>query len=96
MSQSYGSEAPRAHTHTDHQEPARYLVVIDADKSTVARLFVASRVQVAEFDAGAEEASQMMTGLLPVTGASGSEWDGALAGHSAAERAAARVYTLDV
>jgi hypothetical protein len=96
MSQSFGGEAPRTHTHTEHQEPARYLVVIDADGSTVARLFLATRVQVAEFDAGAEEASQMMTGLLPATGATGTEWDQALAGHSAEERAAARVYTLDV
>ena len=53
MNQRFGSEAPRAHANTEqHQEPARYLVVIDADGSTVARLFLATREQVAEFDAG--------------------------------------------
>jgi hypothetical protein len=96
MSQGFGSEAPRAHTHTQYQKPARYLVMIDSEGSGIARLFVDTREQVAEFDAGAEEASRMTVGLVPVTGADGPEWDRALAGHSAAERSAARVYTLDV
>jgi len=96
MSQTFGGEAPRAHTHTQYQKPARYLVVIDANGSAIARLFVDTREQVAEFDAGAEEASRMMFGLVPVIGASGPEWDRALAGHSADERRAAQVYTLDV
>ena len=96
MSQRFGSEAPRAHAHTEQQEPARYLVVIEANGSAVARLFLATREQVAEFDAGAEEATQVTSGLVPIQGATGPEWDRALAGHIAQERAAAQVYTLDV
>ena len=95
MSQGFGGEAPRAHTHTQHQRPARYLVVIDSEGSAIARLFLDTREQVAEFDAGAEEASRMTMGLVPITGADGPEWDRALAGHSAAERGAAHIYTLD-
>jgi hypothetical protein len=38
----------------------------------------------------------MTQGVRAVIGASGSEWDKALAGHSDAERAAAEVFTLDV
>lgn len=96
MSQGFGSEAPRAHTHTQHQKPARYLVVIESEGSAIARLFLDTREQVAEFDAGAEEAARMTLGLVPTTGAGGPEWDRALAGHSAADRSAAQVYTLDV
>ena len=96
MSHGFGSEAPRAHVHTQHRRPARYLVVLDSEGSAIARLFLDTREQVAEFDAGAEEAAQMTMGLVPITGAEGPEWDRALAGHSAAERRAASVYTLDV
>ena len=96
MSQNFGGEAPRAHRQTSHQPPARYLVVIDAGGSAVARLFLETRELVAEFDAGTEEAVQMTSGLVPSQGAAGPEWDRALEGHSAAERRAARVYTLDV
>ena len=62
----------------------------------MARLFLETRELVAEFDAGTEEAAQMMAGLVPTRGADGPEWDRALEGHSAAERRAAEVYTLDV
>ena len=96
MSQRFGSEAPRAHAHTEQQEPARYLVVIEANGSAVARLFLATREQVAEFDASTEEVTLMTRGLVPAIGAAGPEWDQALAGHSAAERQSARVFTLDV
>jgi peptidoglycan hydrolase-like protein with peptidoglycan-binding domain len=96
MSQGFGGEAPRAHTHTQYQKPARYIVVIDSGGSALARLFLDNREQIAEFDAGAEEASRMTAGLVPIVGAQGPEWDRALAGHSAAERSAAHVYALDV
>jgi hypothetical protein len=96
MSQTFGSESPRAHTQTSHRKPARYLVVIDSGGFVLARLFLDSREQVAEFDAGTEEAAQMMAGLIPTEGADGAEWDRALEGHSTAERRAAQVYTLDV
>ena len=95
MSQGYGSESPRAHIQTAHRKPARYLVVIDSGGSAVARLYLETRELVAEFDAGAEEAAQMTAGLVPTQGA-GPEWDRALQSHSAAERAAANVYTLAV
>ena len=96
MGQGFGSEAPRAHIQTAHRHPARYLVVIDAGGVTVARLYLATRELVAEFDAGTEEATQMTAGLVPTRSADGPEWDRALEGHSAAERRAAEVYTLSV
>ena len=96
MSQTFGSESPPPHRHTGHRPRARYLVVIDAGGTRVARLLLASREQTAEFDAGTEEAVQMIAGLVPAKGADGIEWDRALQGHSHAERRAAEVYTLDV
>ncbi|MCU0929333.1 MAG: hypothetical protein MUE62_09190 [Burkholderiaceae bacterium] len=96
MSQNYGIQPPAPHVGGEHRPAARYLVLIDAGGVTVARLALASFEAVAEFDAGAEEVAVMTRGLHPVRGASGSEWDRALEGHSAAERAAAEVYTLDV
>ena len=96
MSQDYGSPSPDAHVQTAHRKIARLLVVIDAGGVGVARLFLDSREQVAEFDAGTEEAAQMISGLVPVQGAEGPEWDRALQGHSLAERRAAKVYALDV
>ena len=96
MSQNYGIEAPSAHTHAAHRKPARYLVVIDAAGSIIARLFIDTRELVAEFDAATEEVAVMTKGLTPARSGLEPEWDRALAGHSAAERAAADVYTLDV
>ena len=96
MGQGFGSESPRAHSQTSHRPPARYLVLIDSGGVVVARLFIDSREQVAEFDAGTEEVAQMTSRLVPSHGAQGPEWDRALEGHSAAERAAADVYVLDV
>ena len=96
MSQGFGMESPGAHQHTLHRQPARYLVVIDAAGTMIARLFLASRELVAEFDAGAEEVAVMARGLRPDKGARGAEWDHALTGHSASERDGADVYTLDL
>ena len=96
MSQDFGRESPHPHLQTEHRQPARYLVVIDAGGVGVARMFLRSRQQVAEFDAGTEEAAQMIAGLVPAQGAAGPEWDRALQGHGLAERRAAKVYTLDV
>ena len=96
MSQDYGSESPRAHAQTEHRRPARYLVVISAGGPMLALLFLDTREQVAEFDAGSEEAVQMISGLVATRGAEGVEWDRALQGHSAAVRRAAEVYHLDV
>lgn len=96
MNQGFGGEAPRQHRHTALRKAAKYLVVIDSGGFVVTRLFLDSREQVAEFDAGTEETAQMTSGLTPVIGASGVDWDQALSGHSAIERAAAEVYTLEV
>jgi hypothetical protein len=96
MAQIFGNEIPRRHSDTPTRKATRYLVVIDSGGYVVARLFTAGREQVAEFDASTEETTVMTQGIVPATGADGTEWDGALAGHSAAERKAARIYTLDV
>lgn len=89
-----GASAP--HAAHELRAPARFLVLIDAAGEMLARLFDAQRNQVAEFDASSEEVAVMTAGLAPVLGAGSSEWDRALAGHSADERAAAEVFSLDV
>jgi len=96
MSQGFGMESPSRHKQTTLRQPARYLVLIDAGGYAVARLFLDTREQIAEFDASTEETASMMGGLTAILGATGAEWDRALAGHSAAERAAAEVYVLAV
>jgi hypothetical protein len=96
VAQVFGNEIPRRHNEAPTRRPARYLVVIESGGVALARLFVDTREQVAEFDASTEEVTLMSQGLVPAIGAEGAEWDGALAGHSMAERREARVYTLDV
>ena len=96
MSQTFGMERPAAHAQSVQRPRARYLVLIEAAGPVLARLFTQTRDPAGEFDAGTEEVALMTRGLRPAIGASGSEWDKALAGHSAQERAAAEVFTLDV
>lgn len=96
MAQVFGNEVPGPHSHTDTRDPTRYLVVIESGGVAIARLFGSNREQVGEFDASTEEVTVMTRGLVPAIGAQGAEWDRALAGHSALERRAARVFTLDV
>ena len=96
MSHGFGNELPRAHGNTSPRARTRYLVVIDSGGFMVARLFLESREQVAEFDAGTEEVAQMITHLRADKNAGDPQWDRALAGHSAAERAEARVYELEI
>ena len=74
----------------------RYVVVIESGGSMIARLHLETRQQVAEIDAAVEEVSSMIKGVAPQVGAIGPEWDQALQGHSASERSAAKVYTLDL
>lgn len=78
------------------QAPAKYLVIIDSDGAQTAMLFNAQRQRVADFDAGTEEIAVMTTGLTPSRTAGTPEWDHALRGSTAAARAAADVYELDV
>lgn len=89
-------ESPRVHASTPHRESVRYVVVIDSGGSMIARLFLATREMVSEIDAAVEEVSAMITGRAAVVGALGFEWDAALAGHSVVERAAAKVYAIDI
>lgn len=96
MDQSFGMERPGAHSHAALNAPAKYLIVIDSGGSAVARLFLATREPVAEFDASTDEVSLMTKGLVPSRTAHLPEWDRPLGGHSAKERAAAEVYMLDV
>ena len=96
MSQTFGMEAPRTHTGAPRRPAARYLVTIDSGGYMVARLFLETREQVAEFDAAVEEVGAMVKNLVPQAGALGPEWDLALQGHSTVERAGAEVYTLDI
>lgn len=94
MSQGFGGEVPAPHNQTVHREPTKYLVVIPAAEGPIAKLLLANREQAAELDANTEEATSMTRGLTAVVGATGPEWDQALSGHSAAERAAAKIYTF--
>lgn len=96
MSIQYGIEAASRPHHGHSQEPARYLLLIDSADGRLARLYLADRREVAEFDAGAEEVSSMIDSLLPERGAEGAEWDRALAAHTAEQRRQAEVYTLSV
>lgn len=79
-----------------HSTPARYLVLIDASGAMTARLFDAERRALGDFDASSEEVAVMTKGLVGSNGADGAVWDKALAGHNAAERRSAEVFTLDV
>ena len=96
MSHGFGNELPRVHGNTSPRSHTRYLVVIDSGGFMVARLFLESREQVAEFDASTEEVAQMIMHLQPDSSAGDPTWDRALAGHSAVERADARVYVLEI
>ncbi|MEP7102891.1 MAG: hypothetical protein ABI781_20435 [Burkholderiales bacterium] len=89
-------ESHGAHTSGPRRQAARYLIVIDAAGESLARLFTEARLQVGEFDASTEEVAVMTRGLVALHGATGVEWDQTLEGHTAAERAAAEVYTLDL
>lgn len=96
MSQDYGTPMPARHADAPHRPAARWLVIIDAAGVSLARFYLEARKLVGEIDAGSEEVAVMTRGLAPLQGAAGSEWDEALASHTAAERHAATVYRLDV
>jgi hypothetical protein len=75
---------------------ARCLVLIEQDGAMLARLFDDRLQLVEEFDGTTEEVGVMTAGLRDQGGADAARWDRALAGHAPHERAAARVYLLDV
>ncbi|MFT7776322.1 hypothetical protein [Roseateles sp.] len=96
MNQGFGHELPSRHAQQEHRQVSRYLVVIASSAGPVAKLFLDSRELVGEFDAGTEEIAVMTQNASASAGADGPEWDKALRGHSASERAAAVVYRLDI
>ena len=96
MERGFGQPVAFVHGAQARRKPVRYLVIIDGGGAMLAQLFLATRERVEEIDASTEEVAVMTRGLTPARGAGGPEWDVALAGHSAAERSAARVYTLDL
>ncbi len=102
MSQTYGIEAPGARSHAGnghraHPPAARYLVLIESASAgrRVAHMVLASHAALAEFDASAPEVQLMTKGLAAASGAEQAVWDAALGGHSAEERLAAEIFTLD-
>ena len=98
MSQDYGMPMPSHRRSGAHPKPrpARYMIVIDSAGTALARLFLDTREQVAEFDASAEEVVSMSDGLQAAKTATDSAWDRALGAHTTAERQAADVYTLEI
>jgi hypothetical protein len=87
---------PPRHTQHALRPPARYLVVIPSTDGAIARLFLEDHSPAGEFDAGTEELAALTRGAPATLGAAGAEWNQALGGHTAAERAAATVYVLAV
>lgn len=96
MNQGFGHELPPRHAQQQHRQVSRYLVVIGSSAGPVAKLFLGNHEPAGEFDAGTEEVAVMTRNATSTKGAGGPEWDKALSGHSAEERAAATVYQLDV
>lgn len=97
MAQTYGIQAQPAPRGEPSLPPVRFVVLIDcaAQGSRLARLYLASRQPVAEFDAGASEVQLMLRELAPSSSAAHPDWDEALGQHSAEERAGAQVFTLE-
>ena len=79
-----------------HSSPVKFLIVIDSGGSMVARLFDAKRVHVIDMDASTEDVVATTDGIVPTNSGAEPDWDRALAGHSAVERATAQVYALTV
>ncbi len=79
-----------------HSPPVKFLVLIEAADGMVARLFDAAHCHVVDFDASTEEVASMIAGQTPDAIGDTPVWSQALAGHSAAQRRAAQVYSLGV
>lgn len=91
----FGIESPAQHHQTPHRKPVRYVVIIEEAGARVARLYLETREQVGEVDAGAGEIADLVKGREPARSATDPVWDQVLRGNSREERAAADVYTLD-
>jgi hypothetical protein len=96
MSQNFGISMPASHAPHSLRAPVRYVVVIESGAGMVARWLSADHALLNECDAAATEVANSTAGLSPLQGALGSEWDAALQGYNAQERAAAAVYTLAI
>lgn len=99
MGQTYGIEAAQGERkHEPAQPPVRYMVLIDSAGAggRVARLFLATLQEVAEFDASAPEVLSAIDGLVPKRDGLLPRWDGPLAGHSRDERAGADIYAFEI
>ncbi len=79
-----------------HSSPVKFLIVIDAGGAMVARLFNADRAHVMDMDASTQDVVATIEGVVPTHSGTAPEWDAALAGHNADERAQAQVYALAV
>ena len=79
-----------------HKSPAKYLVLIESDGESLAKLYDERHVEVNDIDGASEEVAVMTRGLTPTRIGNDAPWAQVLAGHSEAERRAARVFTLDV
>ncbi len=104
MAQTYGIEASNAASNAaskpddaQDQPAARYMVVIDSASTgtRVARMFLDTLQEVAEFDASAPEVLSAIDGLVPTHDGLQPRWQRALAEHSERERAGAEIYTFD-
>jgi len=92
MTFGFGNELPHPHGNTTPRPRAHFLVAIDSGGFMVARLFLESREQVAEFDASTEEVAQMIMHLQPQGDASDPHRRGSLLRLG---RAAERLEELD-
>ena len=79
-----------------HSAPVRFLILIDSGGAMVARLFDANRSHVMDMDGSTEDVVATIVGVVPSFSGAAPEWDRALAGHSAQERAQAEVYALAI
>jgi hypothetical protein len=79
-----------------HSSPVKYVILIEAGGSMVARLFDARRVHISDVDGASEDVVIMTDGVTPEHAGTRPEWAPALAGHNDTERAAAQLYTLPV
>jgi hypothetical protein len=77
-------------------KPVRYLVLIESAGTPVARMFDADHTHILDIDATSEEVVDMTGGRVPEHNAGDAQWDAILQGHTAQERQAAQIFTLDI